>query len=88
MGMKFKSLAGHLEALPDPRQVRGRRHVLLDILVIAVLAVLCGIDDFEGTEEFAKEQEGCFAPSWPCPTASLPTTHSPGFFACLHGIAG
>jgi hypothetical protein len=58
MEMKFKSLACHLDALPDPREVRGRRHVLLDILVIAVLASLCGIDDFEGTVEFAKEQEG------------------------------
>ena len=58
MEMKFRSLAFHLDALPDPREVRGRRHVLLDILVIAVLAALCGIDDFEGAVEFAKEQEG------------------------------
>jgi len=45
MGMKFKSLACHLEPLSDPRQVRGRRHVLLNIFVIAVLAALCGVDD-------------------------------------------
>ena len=44
MGTKFKNLAFHLETLPDPRKVNGRRHVLLDILIIAVLAALCGID--------------------------------------------
>jgi predicted transposase YbfD/YdcC len=57
MGTKFKSLACHLGALPDPRKVKGRRHVLLDVLVIAVLAALCGIDDWESTVYFARGQE-------------------------------
>jgi len=57
MGTKFRSLACHLGTLPDPRQVKGRRHVLLDILIIAVLAALCGIDDWEGTVDFARGQE-------------------------------
>jgi len=57
MGTKFKSLACHLKTLPDPRKEKGRRHVLLDVLVIAVLAALCGIDDWESTEYFAKGQE-------------------------------
>ena len=57
MGTKFKSLACHLETLPDPRKRKGRRHVLLDILIIAVLAALCGIDDWEGTVDFARGQE-------------------------------
>ena len=57
MGTKFKSLAWHMESLPDPRMVRGRRHLLLDVLVIAVLAALCGIDDWEHTEAFARMQE-------------------------------
>jgi hypothetical protein len=39
MGTKFKSLACHLETLPDTRKVKGRRHVLLDILIIALLAL-------------------------------------------------
>lgn len=58
MGTKFKSLACHLDSLPDPRMVRGRRHLLLDVVIIAVLAALCGIDDWEHTEYFAREQEG------------------------------
>ena len=39
MGSKVQSLAGHLANLPDPRKTRGQRHELLDIILIAVLAV-------------------------------------------------
>jgi predicted transposase YbfD/YdcC len=57
MGPRTKSLVCHLTALPDPRNVKGQRHILLDIIVIAVLATLCGVDDWEGIEEFGKDQE-------------------------------
>jgi len=57
MGAKARSLVGHLESLPDPRSIRGQRHVLLDILLIAVLAVLCGADSWEDIHRFAKSQE-------------------------------
>lgn len=57
MGSKTKSLACHLESLPDPRSTRGQRHVLLDILVIAILAELCGADSWEDIYRFAKSQE-------------------------------
>ena len=57
MEAKTKSLAYHLSTLPDPRKIRGQRHVLLDIIIIAVLATICGVDDWEGIEEFGKEEE-------------------------------
>ena len=57
MEAKTKSLAYHLSTLPDPRKVRGQRHILLDIIIIAVLATICGVDDWEGIEEFGKEEE-------------------------------
>jgi len=57
MEAKAKSLAYHLSTLPDPRKVRGQRHVLLDIILIAVLATICGVGDWEGIEEFGKEEE-------------------------------
>ena len=41
----------------DPRKIRGQRHVLLDIIIIAVLGTLSSVDDWEGLEEFAKDQE-------------------------------
>jgi len=54
---KSKSLAVHLSTVPDPRSQRGLRHNLLDILLIAVLATLCGEDDWEGVEEFGQDHE-------------------------------
>jgi len=57
MGSQAKSLVEHFETLPDPRKVRGRRHVLLDIIIIAILGTLSSVDDWEGIEEFAKDQE-------------------------------
>jgi predicted transposase YbfD/YdcC len=57
MAVRPKSLAFHLSTLPDPRKVRGQRHLLLDIILIAVLATLSGVDDWEGIEEFGHDQE-------------------------------
>ena len=57
MGSKTKSLADHLAVVPDPRKIRGQRHILLDIILIAILGTLSGVDDWEGIEVFAEEQE-------------------------------
>ena len=57
MVAKSKSLAVHLATVPDPRSHRGLRHNLLDILIIAVLATLCGEDDWEGVEDFGEDHE-------------------------------
>jgi predicted transposase YbfD/YdcC len=57
MGSKAKTLADHLATVPDPRKIRGQRHVLLDIILIAILGTLSSVDDWEGIEEFAKDQE-------------------------------
>jgi predicted transposase YbfD/YdcC len=43
--------------LPDPRRSQGRRHKLMDILAIALCAVLCGADDFTEIEEFGETRE-------------------------------
>ena len=48
------SLVDHFGSLPDPRINRTRRHALVDIVVIAILAVLCGADSFVDIEAFAK----------------------------------
>jgi hypothetical protein len=57
MAPKVKNLAYHLASVPDPRSIRGKRHLLLDILVIVVLATICGADDWDAVEAFAKGQE-------------------------------
>ena len=54
------SIQAHFSVLPDPRIDRRRRHELLDILVIALCAGLCGIDDWAGVELFATLKEDWF----------------------------
>ena len=39
-----ESIASYFEALPDPRHTRNRKHLLVDIAVIAVAAVICNCD--------------------------------------------
>jgi predicted transposase YbfD/YdcC len=47
----------HFAALPDPRVERSKRHSLLDILVIALCAAICGADDFVAIETWAKAKK-------------------------------
>ena len=39
-----ESIATYFETLPDPRHTRNRKHLLADIAVIAVAAVICNCD--------------------------------------------
>lgn len=38
------SIGSHFESLSDPRHTRNRKHLLTDIIVIAVAAIVCGCD--------------------------------------------
>lgn len=51
------SLVGYLSIIPDPRIERSRRHNLLDILIIAVCAVICGAEGWTDIEEFGHSKE-------------------------------
>jgi hypothetical protein len=56
--------------VPDPRVDRAKRHDLLDIVTIAICAVLCGADSWVDVEQFGTSK-----------TAWLRT-----FLALPHGI--
>jgi predicted transposase YbfD/YdcC len=43
----------HFVTLKDPRVERTKRHVLMDIVVIAILAVIAGADGWDDIEQFA-----------------------------------
>jgi predicted transposase YbfD/YdcC len=47
----------HFAALEDPRLERTRRHALLDILTIALCAVICGADSWVEVELFGRSEE-------------------------------
>jgi len=46
------SITEHFASLQDPRIERTKLHHLLDILVIAICAVICGADDWVEVELF------------------------------------
>ena len=43
--------------VPDFRLNRRKRHLLLDILVITLLAVICGADDYEEIALYGRQKE-------------------------------
>ena len=51
------TLIAHFADLPDPRVQRTQRHALLDILVIALCALICGADDFVAIARFGQAKE-------------------------------
>jgi hypothetical protein len=77
MVAKSKSLAVHLATVRDPRSHRGLRHNLLDILIIAVLATLCGEDDWEGVEDFGEDHEAWLRTFLELPNGMRPSYYFP-----------
>jgi predicted transposase YbfD/YdcC len=53
----FQSLEGHFGSLPDPRVVGRCAHKLLDIIIIAICAVLCGAETWEEVEVFGEAKQ-------------------------------
>lgn len=51
------SIGVHFARLEDPRDWRGRRHLLSDIMVISILAVICGANHWTEIEEFGHAKE-------------------------------
>lgn len=58
--MSVVSFAAHFADLPDPRIARKRRHDLLDIVVLALCAVLCGAEGWDDIERFGLAKENWF----------------------------
>lgn len=52
------SIEEHFGELEDERKAKGKRHELLDIIVIAVCAVICGAESWTDIELFGKAKEG------------------------------
>lgn len=55
------SLMEHLKKVPDPRVKRTQRHELMDILVIALCAIIAGADDWVGVVQFGKSKRKWFS---------------------------
>ena len=51
------SLVKYFEGLADPRTGNAKAHIFLEILVIAILAVICGADGWSDVELFGKNKK-------------------------------
>jgi predicted transposase YbfD/YdcC len=51
------SLIRNFEDLPDPRTGNATAHLFLEILIIAILAVICGADGWSDVELFGKNKK-------------------------------
>jgi predicted transposase YbfD/YdcC len=51
------SLVEHFAHVADPRSKLGKRHLLLDIIVMAICAVICGADDWPAVVVFGHSKE-------------------------------
>ncbi len=55
--VSLNSIVEHFESLPDPRHTRNRRHLLSDVLVIAVCGVIVGCSGPSAIQRWAKAKE-------------------------------
>lgn len=55
------SIFAYFEDLEDPRIERNRKHPLINILVIAILGVICGADTWVDIERYGKAKQGWLA---------------------------
>jgi predicted transposase YbfD/YdcC len=57
MEKPIASIAKHFGELPDPRTGNAKAHIFLEILIIAILAVICGADGWSDVELFGKNKK-------------------------------
>src|SRR5438270_2142001 len=55
------SIASYFESLDDPRHTRNRKHLLVDIVVIAVCAITCGCDGPTAIHRWARHRQSWLA---------------------------
>ncbi len=59
--VSLSGIVKHFESLPDPRHTRNRRHLLVDVIVIAVCGVIVGCKGPTSIERWAKAKEDWLA---------------------------
>ena len=52
----LQNIEKHFEGIRDPRIERGKRHKLIDIIILSILAVICGAEGWVDIENFGKNK--------------------------------
>ena len=56
----MKTIFDHFELLEDPRDIRGKEHELINIVIMTIYGILCGYTDFTNLADFLKVHENYF----------------------------
>ena len=59
--VSMSGIMKHFESLPDPRHTRNRRHLLVDVIVVAVCGVIVGCKGPTSIERWAKAKKDWLA---------------------------
>jgi len=54
------SVFSEFTAVPDPRDNRGKRYELIDLLIMVIYGILNGYDDFDNIADFLKQNQSYF----------------------------
>jgi predicted transposase YbfD/YdcC len=54
--VNIEAIGSYFQSLPDPRHTRNRKHLLVDIVVIAVCGLVCGCDGPTAIHRWATER--------------------------------
>lgn len=54
------TLFSKFEVLEDPRDIRGKKYKLIDILIMTIYGILCGLTDYTNIADFMKLKEEYF----------------------------
>ena len=73
------TLIGCMQEIPDPRAPYNQRHKFLDIIIIAVTAILCGMDTWNEIEDWACSKRNGWKHFWSFPAGFLPMIRSTGY---------
>lgn len=65
---EFPNIQSYFAPLRDPRNEMNREHLLLDMVVIAICAIIAGADDWVAVADFAVVKE-----TWLCTFLALPS---------------
>ena len=80
-------LLKHFADLPDPRDPRGIRHELVDIVCISILAVICGANTYSQIHQYALAQEAWLRTFLGLPSGIPSQDTFERLFAILHPTA-
>ena len=72
------SILDHFADLDDPRVERTRRHQLVDIIAIAICAIICGADSWVHVELFGRSKLEWFQ-TFPELPGGMPSHDTPAF---------